>query len=131
MKAKKNQPTPGEQLEKLVSELAAEIAHWMNINEYGCNDPFWPDGCNMNLTRNHVIYYKRKIAEHCGEYKLPLPDLYYRPTPPEVSETYVAAKAMNSKDEHQQQRIKRLREFKENLTTKQAKYDEYSQQTLW
>lgn len=22
---------------------------------YGCSDPAWPDGCNLNLTRNHII----------------------------------------------------------------------------
>ena len=22
---------------------------------HGCSDPAWPDGCNLNLTRNHII----------------------------------------------------------------------------
>lgn len=22
---------------------------------HGCSDPFWPDGLNLNLTRNHIL----------------------------------------------------------------------------
>ena len=35
--------------------IRREIEHWKDINQNGCSDPFWPDGCNMNLTRNHII----------------------------------------------------------------------------
>lgn len=32
-----------------------ELEHWQDMFEHGCNDPAWPDGCNLNLTRNHII----------------------------------------------------------------------------
>lgn len=32
-----------------------ETEHWQEIFEHGCSDPAWPDGCNLNLTRNHII----------------------------------------------------------------------------
>lgn len=57
--------TPEQQLDLLCSQIIRERDHWNYINENGCNDPFWPDGCNMNLTRNHIISYKRDIAELC------------------------------------------------------------------
>ena len=39
--------TPEKQLTELCSQLIHERAIWNHINENGCNDPFWPDGCNM------------------------------------------------------------------------------------
>ena len=32
-----------------------ELEHWQDIFAHGCNDPAWPDGCNLNLTRNHIV----------------------------------------------------------------------------
>lgn len=59
--------------------IRREIEHWKVINQNGCNDPFWSDGCNMNLTRNHIIYYQSKIHEICTENQLPLPEECYFP----------------------------------------------------
>lgn len=42
-------------------------ARWAFINEYGCQNPLWPDGVNMNLTRNHILYARRQIVEICEE----------------------------------------------------------------
>lgn len=70
--------------------IRQEIEHWKDINQNGCSDPFWPDGCNMNLTRNHIIYYQSKIREICTENRLPLPDEYYLAVPPEVDMNYMA-----------------------------------------
>lgn len=71
--------------------IVAEISRWKWINEHGCSDPFWQDGCNMNLTRNHVISYKRDIADICERNGWALPTEYYLPTPPEVDNNYMAA----------------------------------------
>ena len=49
------QKTPEQELELLRENLLHERAIWEHINENGCNDPFWTDGCNMNLTRNHIL----------------------------------------------------------------------------
>lgn len=52
-------------IEEYATQIVREIGRWNYILENGCNDPFWPDGTNMNLTRNHIISYKREIAEYC------------------------------------------------------------------
>ena len=44
--------TPEQQLDLLCSQIIRERDHWNYINENGCNDPFWPDGSNINLTRS-------------------------------------------------------------------------------
>ena len=77
------------ELEKYRKELVKDIERWQYINENGCNDPFWTDGSNMNLVRNHVIYHKRIIFDICQETGTPLPDEYYLVTPPEVSNYYM------------------------------------------
>ena len=71
-------------------QIRKEISQWKDINQNGCNDPFWPDGRNMNLTRNHILYYQRKIAENCIEKHLPYPEEYYFSLPPEVDINYMA-----------------------------------------
>lgn len=32
-----------------------ELEHWQDMFAHGCSDPAWTDGCNLNLTRNHII----------------------------------------------------------------------------
>lgn len=44
-------------------ELEQDMERWRFIKENGCNDPCWPDGVNLNLKRNHIIYDLRHIAE--------------------------------------------------------------------
>ena len=106
-----------EQLKDNCKRLAAEIANWKYINQNGCNDPFWPDGSNMNLVRNHIIYYKHQIEQICKENGLQLPEEYYIPTPPEVDNGYMA----NLK---QKERVKRIRQRGDVLTSRSNKYDE-------
>lgn len=59
------QKTPEQELELLRENILHERAIWENINENGCNDPFWADGCNMNLTRKHILSYRNEIANCC------------------------------------------------------------------
>lgn len=49
--------SPEQKVKQYCVKIRKEIQHWKDINQNGCNDPFWSDGCNMNLTRNHIIYY--------------------------------------------------------------------------
>lgn len=107
--------TPEQELKELRKEIRREIEHWEDINQNGCNDPFWPDGCNMNLTRNHIIYAKRQIAELCEEYDIPIPEEMYLPTPPEVSNYYMASLK-------QKRRVQMIGN-PERLTTKKNRYD--------
>ena len=44
-------------------KIENEFRIWEALKTDGGSDPFWADGCNMNLVRNHIIYYKRKIEE--------------------------------------------------------------------
>lgn len=40
-----------------------ELEHWQDMFENGCSDPMWPDGCNLNLTRNHIISTLRGLRD--------------------------------------------------------------------
>ena len=55
-------PTTEQEIEQLRKDIVQELAHW-KICKYGCQDPFWPDGTNMNLVRNHIIYAKERLKE--------------------------------------------------------------------
>ncbi len=109
--------TPAENMERHAEEIKNKIDQWKYLKEYGGQDPFWPDGCNMNLLRNHIIYAKLKMRELKEEYGLPLPEEYFIPTPPEVSDNYMA-------NLDQKERVKRLRQHGGRLTTKKMEYDQ-------
>lgn len=109
--------TVQEQLIEYRASITERLECWKNINENGCSDPFWTDGTNMNLVRNHIIYYKVKIAELCEKNKLPLPEEYFLPLPPEADKSYMAML-------NQKRRVEGLRQRGEILTTKKVKYDE-------
>ena len=69
-------------------QLEERFARWNFLYHHGSFDPTWSDGVNLNLVRNHIIYAKRQIEESTpyGAY----PDIYYRDTPPEVDQNYMA-----------------------------------------
>lgn len=97
--------------------IRQEIKHWKDINQNGCSDPFWPDGCNMNLTRNHIIYYQRQLEETCAKNQISLPDEYYLAVPPEVDANYMA-------NLRQKPRVERLRQTGRITTGRFYQYDE-------
>ena len=107
--------TPEQELKELRKGIRKEIDHWEDINRNGCNDPFWTDGCNMNLTRNHIIYAKRKISEICENHGIPVPEEMYLPIPPEVSDYYMAS--LKNK-----RRVEMIGS-PERIVTKRNKYD--------
>lgn len=102
MSTRNKSKTPEQKIREHAKEIVREINHWEYISQNGCNDPFWADGTNMNLTRSHIIYAKEQIAKLCNESKLPLPPEYYFPLPPIVDEQYMA----NTKDNKRVGRIK-------------------------
>ncbi len=59
---------------------------WKHLREYGGSDPSFADGVNMNLVRNHIMYYKEKIEETLPPYH----EIYHRETPPKVDMDYMA-----------------------------------------
>lgn len=112
MKRKKH-----DKLAECINGIRDSIYHWKSLNQNGCNDPSWPDGVNMNLVRNHIIWYKRRLREYCEEHQTPLPEEYYIPTPPEVDKNYMS----NLK---QESRVKRLLQMGDRLSLKKTKYDD-------
>lgn len=106
--------------------LEKSFARWDLIRENGCSDPFWADGVNMNLVRNHIIFYKQKLSEETTLFLLP--EAFYRETPPLVDNDYMAradeirqnaARSMQKIDEDEN--LKFVREQSGNLTEKQLK----------
>lgn len=69
-------------------QLANEFARWDYLYQHGGSDPFYHDGVNLNLVRNHIMYAKRRIAESVTNRELP--EIYYRDTPPEAEQNYMA-----------------------------------------
>ena len=78
----------------LINELTVSCQEsydsWKCIYNGGGSDPFWADGVNLNLVRNHIIYYKRQMQEISEEYGCFLPEVYYREVPPKVKSNYMA-----------------------------------------
>lgn len=105
-----------DKLKQIVNELNHSYERWNDINDNGCNDPAWADGINMNLVRNHIIYYRRQIEDICAETGKSFPSEYYYPVPPAVDSNY-----MSTLD--QGDRVNRLRQLGDKLTTKKAEFD--------
>lgn len=72
------------------AELERSYKQWEYLKVYGGSDPFYADGSNMNLVRNHIIYHKEKLKEQYGTDREKYPEIYYRELPPEVSDSYMA-----------------------------------------
>ncbi len=81
---------PQQELTLLRQGANETISRWKSHKENGCNDPRWSDGANMNLLRNHLFYYKRKIREICAEHSLPFPQEAFLPDLPYTDENYFA-----------------------------------------
>jgi hypothetical protein len=84
----KKELTPEEMLTQIRAEYMDELGNWEFIHQYGCSDPFWPDGCNLNLIRSHCIWYQKQMEEICKENSLPVPET--PPLPAEVDEDFMA-----------------------------------------
>lgn len=59
----KKAKTVEQQITEHEKEIEKETARWNYIMQNGASDPFWPDGTNLNLVRNHVIYHLIQIQE--------------------------------------------------------------------
>jgi squalene cyclase len=71
------------------SELRKSFEMWNELKNNGGTDPSWSDGVNMNLIRNHILYYKDQLLRNQPEN---LPAIYFTKTPPEVDSNYMANK---------------------------------------
>ena len=74
--------------EELGKNIRDSFARWNYIYQNGARDPFWEDGVNLELVRNHIIYDKRR----CEEELLPeqYPPEYHIELPPVVDRLYMA-----------------------------------------
>lgn len=77
-----------EQIKLAETVLLEAFARWNYIRTKGCRDPFYPDGENMNLVRQHIMSYKEELENLCKDRELP--DSYYIPTPGVVNPDYMA-----------------------------------------
>lgn len=111
---------PEQELRLLRKEILMERSRWNDFNEKGTSDPFWPDGCNINLTRNHILSYRNQIAKLCVENGFPLPSEYFLKIPPEVDNNYMA-------NLEQKERVKRLREQGFPLSQKKQQFEDDGQ----
>jgi hypothetical protein len=69
----------------LDEQLKSDYARWEYLYTYGGQDPFWSDGCNLDLVRNHIIATKKEMEES-GQ----LTPTYYIELPPVVDRDYMA-----------------------------------------
>lgn len=76
-------------LQALIKKIRASYKYWHEIAEHGCSDPFWEDGCNLNLIRNHIIWLRGQINEQAEEEMKPIPREFYWALPPEVPNTFM------------------------------------------
>ena len=78
----------------LVSELDSNIkerySRWLLLYADGCNDPYWSDGTNINLVRNHIHFYKKSCEIELGDKYYLYPDSYFFPDPKEVPDDFMA-----------------------------------------
>ena len=82
-------------VEQIRADLDKAFARWDQINKDGCNDPFWSDGVNMNLVRNHIISHYRLLSKKLENVQLSLFDTGMdmtneRPVPPLVPADYMS-----------------------------------------
>lgn len=85
----KKKTTLALELKKLTEYLRLDYNHWRDLFLNGCSDPFWSDGVNINLVRNHILYAKKKLEELLGSDYFVYPIEYYYPEPCEVPSDHV------------------------------------------
>ena len=105
-------------VESVQKEIDYWFSHWNDVHQNGCADPFWPDGVNLNLTRNHIIYYygllqdKLNVPVQLSLFGTEIALKGMRPVPPEVSDWYMAP---NQKYPERVERIKQMQRISRGL----------------
>jgi hypothetical protein len=70
------------------AELEKDHARWENLYTNGGSDPFYTDGTNLALVRNHIFNDRRHIEETMEPKDYP--PIYFKEPPPEVDRGYMA-----------------------------------------
>ena len=81
---------------ELVALRAARKQH-AGILRKGTQDPFWPDGVNANLVRNHILYHKGRIAELCKQLCRDVPKCAKTSAPKAKGVTFMAPNSRAAK----------------------------------
>jgi len=81
--------SPEEQVQDLVRSIRREFEDWKRIKKFGAKDPGYPDGVNLNLVRNHILYDQEKLRELC---RRECPKEAKLKAPRQVSSEYMAKK---------------------------------------
>lgn len=103
----------------LEEALQDRFDRWDEIFKNGASDPFWADGVNLSFVRNHILYYKSEMEKRIGDGEYP--EIYYRDTPPEIEQSYMARA-----DEIRENAAKTLRELETNQNIEFIKRKVYS-----
>ena len=98
-----------EEIETMEMQCRQSYVQWDNIFANGCQAPFWEDGVNLNLVRNHIIYYQNRIIDLCEENGYFKPEICFRELPALVDQHYMAKKA-----EIEQAACKNLNDIEQN-----------------
>lgn len=94
MAKRKQAPTAGE----LVRKIRESFSRWRTIKKKGTTDPFWPDGINLNLVRNHISYDREMLKELCKKERIrPCPREARLKLPRMVSPEYMAPRSRAAK----------------------------------
>ena len=87
MSKKKNKVTTSVDLNNRIIE---RYSRWKSIFDTGCSDPFWSDGVNINLVRNHIAYEKHRVEEELKDNYIAYPESYFYPDPVELPNDFIA-----------------------------------------
>ena len=82
--------SPEEMISSWALQCSVSYEQWQSIFENGCQDPFWEDGINLNLVRNHIIYFQRQMNDLCEEIGYLKPEICSREIPKAVDPHYMA-----------------------------------------
>ena len=82
--------SPEEMISSWALQCSVSYEQWQSIFENGCQDPFWEDGINLNLVRNHIIYFHRQMNDLCEEIGYLKPEICSREIPKAVDPHYMA-----------------------------------------
>lgn len=80
--------------EELQASIRQSFERWDRLHRRGGADPLYADGSNMNLVRNHIIYYKKQLLDLCKEQKIAKCPREAKRKPPRIfSDNYCAPRS--------------------------------------
>lgn len=88
MKNSMKTPDQKKRSKQLGKEIRDSKKRYEDLRVHGGSDPFWSDGVNMNLCRNHVMYFRKQVETELDPENYP--EEYFQEIPAEVSVHYMA-----------------------------------------